>query len=59
MSKTSWKDQVNKVAGKEPDPVVYDFRAPAGRGNTNKKRRPGQFKVRANEQGTGFYDGEN
>lgn len=58
MSKTSWEDEVNKVAGKEPDPVVYDFRAPAGKGNTKRTKKPGQFKVRANEQGTGFYTGD-
>ena len=57
-TKRSWKDEVQRVGGREPDPVVYDFNAPPGPGNKLKTKKPGQFKVKANEQGTGVYTGE-
>jgi hypothetical protein len=56
MSKQNWKDIVDKVGGREPDPVVYDFKAPRGKGNSLKTKTPGQFKVRANEEGTGVFE---
>lgn len=43
----SMKDIVEKVAGKEPDPVVYEFR------NRNGKRK--LFKEPADQTGHGVY----
>lgn len=46
----SFKDIVDQIAGKEPDPVVYDFRREG-----NKK---GNFTEPADQTGHGVYDTE-
>jgi hypothetical protein len=43
----SWKDICDKVAGPEPDPVVYEFK----RKDTKKLG----FTEKANQEGTGVY----
>lgn len=44
----SFKDIVEKVAGKEPDPVVYEFSGGGGKGR--------DFKEPANQDGRGVYN---
>lgn len=46
-TKKSLKDIVDRLEGKEPDPVVYDFDGPKGEG---------KFKKPADETGTGIYE---
>lgn len=49
MSKQSFKDIVDRVAGPEPDPVVYEFGNGTKRGGRN-------FTEPANQDGQGVYN---
>jgi len=42
----SFKDLVDRVAGKEPDPVVYEFNRPGGKKG---------FVEKANQENQGVY----
>lgn len=49
-TRISIKDLVEKLAGPEPDPVVYEFRRTG-----SAKRSDGQFKEPADQTGHGVY----